>query len=987
MKKRLSKLIKSVFAAALVAMTFCTISCASSTGGANESGKIDANNLVGSWFWNYGYDQELFANDQITFNKDGTFDTCHIEPDWGEWDRGNYSIINDEEHGPTVRLHLTSWKNKIDQDWQTCDVKSYLAIVSITSDKFLLSRYKRDFTGEGWVEQEYNSGIKNDFSRVKDGTKENLTGTWHFNKRCRPAGWNETWIFSEDDTIQVFTEENGYKEDYKGTYKVEKSKNGTILHQTLTQISENNSAFRELNPPMEFWYDYKICNENLINVNTTKNNIGGEEHVYEPAIENFYYRDIPLETVTYHIDSFTFEDYYPTGTEYELIDQSRPYLFKGVPSRLCEQYLEGWYDNSAFNGNAITKISAGQTGSHEYWAKWALNLSRSDWIDDNTKKQDHNHEFYLPISLLTPYMEFPESMENSFPTKGDTVYVALTGKISDDFKGFWGLRIVDQSDGWFQLGGDWHYAEIEKGSFTHIFEIKMEENAKTSDLNKLEFNLHYGPDQTDEARIISDFKFGILDGNSPKIIEHTLNYGNFIFKQKSAVGYDFTLPTQPDNLPYQTNYWTQQGNDFLGWYDNPEFKGNPITKLSGNENKKGKTFYGKYNLKFRGPNLRDNGSYGYDRGILVKAVIPDAKLNPKKGDVVKVAVSAKASKDFEYWMGMDLINISPEWNDVGNDWQHVESKNKMLTAFFEIPIQKDANYNSIDDALFYFMYDSENSEEPLILSDFKFELVDEDPFVTTEAESKHVSIKPSAEGFEITVRKLDSDVKDWTGNFNLYIGNITTDGYETDVMIDSSVLNDKKTVTFIWPFCEKGKTYKFNYSWDDGSWHGEYLKVIASTGKGELNFEPLKKLNVTLESNSKEANLCVTNFSKDMIMEVVKKYMNEIDNMDVDFAIVSGKNDWSDTQWLFGAGCRIYPDFDQNNSFYKDLFANGKSNILGDHNFWWGDKEKINNALSERDTFFTDFRIYIRFKDPLEGVTFYTISNRTGNVPYTPVKF
>ena len=206
-------------------------------------------------------------------------------------------------------------------------------------------------------------------------------------------------------------------------------------------------------------------------------------------------------------------------------------------------------------------------------------------------------------------------------------------------------------------------------------------------------------------------------------------------------------------------------------------------------------------------------------------------------------------------------------------------------------------------------------------------------------------------------------------------------------MIDSSVLNDKKTVTFIWPFCEKGKTYKFNYSWDDGSWHGEYLKVIASAGKGELNFEPLKKMNVTLESNSKEANLCVTNFSKDMIMEVVKKYMNEIDNMDVDFAIVSGKNDWSDTEWLFGAGCRIYPDFDQNNSFYKDLFANGKSNILGDHNFWWGDKEKINNALSERDTFFTDFRIYIRFKDPLEGVTFYTISNRTDNVPYTPVKF
>ena len=987
MKKRLSKLIKSVFAAALVAMTFCTISCASSTGGANESGKIDANNLVGSWFWNYGYDQEQFCNEQVTFNKDGTVYLFSIGPDWAEWDKGNWSIIDDSEQGPTLFFHLTEGKDRLEDEWYPIDAKIYYSIQSITQNRILMSRYKRDVSAMGWIVQEFDPEVKQDYTRIKDGTKENLTGTWHFNKKCRPTGWDETWVFNEDDTIQVFTEEDGYKEDYKGTYKVEKSKNGTILHQTLTQISENNSAFRELNPPMEFWYDYKICNENLINVNTTKINIGGEEHVYEPAIENFYYRDIPLETVTYHIDSFTFEDYYPTGTEYELIDQSRPYLFKGVPSHLCEQYLEGWYDNSAFNGNAITKIPAGQTGSHEYWAKWALNLRRSDWIDDNTKEQVHNHEFYLPISLLTPYMEFPESMENSFPAKGDTVYIVLTGTISDDYKAPWQLRIVDQSDGWFPLGGDWHYAEIEKGSFTHIFEIKMEENARTVDLSKIELNLCYGQDYCDEARIISDFKFEILDGNSPKIIEHTLNYGNFIFKQKSAVGYDFTLPIQPDNLPYQTNYWTQQGNDFLGWYDNPDFKENPVKSISGAENTKGKTFYGKYNLKFSEPNLRDNGEYGSNRHIPVKAVIPNAKLNPKKGDVVKIAVSGKVSIDSEFWMGMDLINISPEWNDIGNDWHHVETKNKTLKAFFEIPIQKDANYKTLDDAVLSFMYNSENASEPLILSDFKFELVDKDPFVTTEAESKHVSIKPCAEGFEITVRKLDSDVKDWTGNFNLYIGNITTEGYETDVMIDSSVLNDKKTVTFIWPFCETGKTYKFNYSWDDGSWHGEYLKVIASAGKGELNFEPLKKLKVTLESNSKEANLCVTNFSKDMIMEVVKKYMNEIDNIDVDFIIISGKNDWSDTRWLFGAGCRIYPDFDQNNSFYKDLFANGKSNILGDHNFWWGDKEKINNALSERDTFFTDFRIYIRFKDPLEGVTFYTISNRTDNVPYTPVKF
>ena len=51
---------------------------------------------------------------------------------------------------------------------------------------------------------------------------------------------------------------------------------------------------------MEFWYDYKIDNENVINVNCTKNKISDVEHVYTPARQNFYYRDLPMETVTYH---------------------------------------------------------------------------------------------------------------------------------------------------------------------------------------------------------------------------------------------------------------------------------------------------------------------------------------------------------------------------------------------------------------------------------------------------------------------------------------------------------------------------------------------------------------------------------------------------------------------------------------------------------------------------------------------------------------
>ena len=990
MKKLLSKLIKSVFAVALVAMTFCALSCASSTGGANESGKIDANNLIGSWFWNYGYDQKQFCNEQLTLNSDGTMSIIYIAANESEWDTGTYSLINDEEHGPTLLINLMQVKEKYEDDWEDVDVKIYYEIETLNSDHLLMKRYKRDLSAMDMGLQLFDPGVVNDYHKIKDGTKENLVGKWTVNKRGTPGiDWDETWIFNEDGTMEDYWTYAGEEPvKYKGTYEVIKEKTGSILHTTLSSEQKGSGTF-ELNPPMEFWIDYKTCGENLIKVRSLRNMIGGEKHDSERDSDDFYYRDIPLETVTYHWDNYTFKDYYPVGTEYELLDLDKPYLFSGVHEALYNQKIIGWYDNPQFSGNPVKKIEAGSSsGVREFWVKWVIKVKKNVW-DESKGKDGYGYRASLPLSILIK--DFPKDMNP--PSKGDTVTVVMSAKVSEDISGWGGLELVDVSEGWQRIvGTNWHYLKSVDGKLTDVFEIELESDFNTTDLNQIGLRFGYNPDTLDDIVYLSDFKFEILDGNSPKIIEHSFNYGNFIFKQKSVIGYDFYLPQNPDDLPSLTKqeqdyFWHQQGNEFIGWYDNPEFKGNPIKSISGEDNTKGKTFYGKYNLKFYQPEAREDGNYYSNRWILAKTVTPNTQIDPKKGDVVMVVVSGTLSQEYEGPMGLDLYNFSFEDSFLANDWHYVETKNKKFATCFELKMKKDANYKSIDEAAFLLAVDSLNAPVQLVLSDFKFELVEKDPFVTTEAESKHVSIKPCAEGFEITVRKLDSDVKDWTGNFNLYIGNITTEGYETDVMIDSSVLNDKKTVTFIWPFCEKGKTYKFNYSWDDGSWHGEYLKVIASTGKGELNFEPLEKLKVTLESNSKEANLCVTNFSKDMIMEVVKKYMNEIDNMDVDFVIVSGKNDWSDTQWLFGAGCRIYPDFDQNNSFYKDLFANGKSNILGDHNFWWGDKEKINQALSSRDTFWTDFRIYIRLKDYPEGVTFYTISNRTDNVPYTPVKF
>ena len=94
MRKELSKLFTRCFAIAVImTMVICGISCASTEKA--DDVNFDTNALLGTWFWNFGYDQDQLANEQITFKKDKTFELFHIQPgEWGEWDNGVYSIIN-----------------------------------------------------------------------------------------------------------------------------------------------------------------------------------------------------------------------------------------------------------------------------------------------------------------------------------------------------------------------------------------------------------------------------------------------------------------------------------------------------------------------------------------------------------------------------------------------------------------------------------------------------------------------------------------------------------------------------------------------------------------------------------------------------------------------------------------------------------------------------------------------------------------------------
>ena len=986
MKNIISRLTKKMFTVMILIMMICGISYA-----APKPVKINKKQLLGTWFWNFGYNQEKFSRDEITFNKDQTFEIFSINQNYTEYDKGKYSIIQDEKYGTTLVLNITNYKEKKDAAWEKCDLKIFFAINSLDNEKFTFSRYRRDFSAMGNGVYDYDPPIFNEFTKIKAGTKENLIGSWRISKIGTPdCTWDEKWTFNNNGSMECFWEENEAQSHYKGSYEVIKSKNGSVLHQILKQESSDGISFTEINPPMEFWYDLKIDNENLINVSCTKNKMDGKEQTFVSAKENFYYRDLDLVSYTYHWSNATFKDYAPKGSEYILPGLEKQYLYSNVYYDMFNQGLNDWYDNQNLTGQPVKSISAADNNTdREFWADWSLKLNKNLYDPQNGK---YNHDFTLPLSVLNDHMEYPENTD--LPTKGKKFIVILSGKVSRDIDIDWGLRLVDRNNNeWNEVASDWHHIKTKDKNLLDIFELEIIKDLTTDDPNLISFNIAYNPDQLDEVIKIDDFKFEILDkNNQSKIIEHTLHYGSYNFKHKSVTGYDSYFPENPYVLPYpeNTKFWTMGENEFLGWYDNPDFKGKALEVLPAADNTKSKDFYGKYNLKFYKPNPDDapnnEGRYYSNRWIPLKSVVPEAKINPKAGELVKVAISANLSADYEGSMGLDLHNLDLEDSFLGNDWHYVESKNKKLQAYFEIHIQKDGNFKSMENAALLLAYNPLSKNDQLIMSDFKIELVDKDPFVTTEAQTKHVTIKPCSEGLEITVRKLESEKGNWKGSFNFGFGEASTlpNGY-----IHEWAINKNEPITFIWPFCEKGKIYKFECSWTDenGIWHGENLSIIASNGKNELNYKALEKTKISVESNSQGAYISLSNFSKEVAINLLKNYSDRLENIGIETPIISGKKDWSDTNWLFAPGMTIYPESDPNNSFCNDLLSKGKANVLGDHNFWWGSKADINKALSERSTFWTDLRIHFMIKPNTNEVGFYLVPVESNESIYTPLKF
>ena len=71
-------------------------------------------------------------------------------------------------------LNIKNFKNGENDPWQNVDVKMSYAIEILDNDRLVMNRYKRDLSGMGYGIIYFDPSIQNSYTRIKDGTKEEI---------------------------------------------------------------------------------------------------------------------------------------------------------------------------------------------------------------------------------------------------------------------------------------------------------------------------------------------------------------------------------------------------------------------------------------------------------------------------------------------------------------------------------------------------------------------------------------------------------------------------------------------------------------------------------------------------------------------------------------------------------------------------------------------------------------------------------------------
>lgn len=694
------KVIQGLFALSLLLIS---ASCRMFSGSGSDDNEPDMNDvqdrLVGTWAYDYGYNQDDFTNEELTFKNDGTFIARFGESDY---ERGTYEVVNDPAYGLSVRWHFLAYGDK-NAEYES-DVISLYKCTFDGDDTVYLDRCIRDQTKIGGVRQEFDPPRVNIYHRIKDGTKDLLTsGKWRVNKIGTPnCDWDEEWTFNEDGTLKDVWTEAGYPtETYNGTYEVIQKNGKNLLHQTLDWGTSSP----------EWWYEYKACGPNLIRVQLVKSTLAGEVN---DATINYYYREVETETFYYHFGNVSYKYMVPKADSYTLINH--PWQLEYMNNRAYGTYeFLGWYDNPSFTGNKVTTVSG---STRDFYGKINLKTHRNSWKNpDGT--ESHSYAVDFPAMIIAT---MNENMPD--PKPGDTVSVLLEATLSEEIDGWFGMEIIDYTYGWNSIAWDGRNVKSTGKKIYEIFNLKLDEKVTLPEyVGAYGLGIFYNPETCDKVISISDWKFTVLDNT--KTYNITYNFGDVVYTSKGFSEVNFVLPKNGGT--FSKDDWRMANFEVVNWYDNPELKGTAITSFPAGTTTD-KILYAKFNLLIRGKNIFDDGvNYNYPLDIPLKSVLPVKNFNPKPGDTVSIVLEAKFANDLNGLVYVTIVDATNGgWRSIADDRKTVATNGNKVKEIFNMKIDSNEKLpTDINNYGFNLCYNPDACDDTNVISEWKITLLDD----------------------------------------------------------------------------------------------------------------------------------------------------------------------------------------------------------------------------------------------------------------------
>ena len=315
-----------------------------------------------------------------------------------------------------------------------------------------------------------------------------------------------------------------------------------------------------------------------------------------------------------------------------------------------------------YKGSTETTIVSDRTTNAELklWRLSAANFFRNEWGD----VQAGQYEYNWGADVKDLYPDFDKLLK-----KGDCATVTLKGVANTSFNGTIYARFAQgyHKNTWSQIGRSSRNVSFDAGEeVTLTFDLIAEEDAL--EITDTQFNLYYTPDAYDDELTINDFSIEFNFEPSFTAIEHSIHVGTNVYTVYSKKGADFLLPDL-NYINERTNYafWAFT---LGGWYNNKNFTGNTISKISAAQNKQSMDFYAKLNLKL-GKNIfdkpaSDGRTYNYCGNFAANYMVEDFTELPKSGDTVEFTLEGTFNDDFEGYLYAELADNTSGWNLIIN---------------------------------------------------------------------------------------------------------------------------------------------------------------------------------------------------------------------------------------------------------------------------------------------------------------------------------